>query len=237
MLGKKEKVDLLVCWLISPFFLILAGYFFVANRAVPIPMAQAVQLDAQALSIEPVRQVLGDPPMAVINNFERDCLDCHQIFETGQINVTQPNHHENIHMNHGLNVLCMNCHDQEDRNRLVLDGGKTIPYGAVVSLCAQCHGPTYRDWQKGMHGKVMGYWDNTAGDPQKLGCTACHDPHAPAFDKYVPLPGPNTLRMGTPIHSITNESGKTNPLRIWSLPSDREDRVGTPEHSSLQESH
>jgi len=104
----------------------------------------------------------------------------------------------------------------EDRNRLVLDGGQTTTYDKVNQLCAKCHGPTFRDWQKGMHGKTVDFWRRDIGKPRRLGCTECHDPHAPAFARTAPLPGPRTLRMGGPLHSSGSAPIK-NPLRRWSL--------------------
>ena len=35
-------------------------------------------------------------------------------------------------------------------NRLVLHGGESIPYSEVPRLCQKCHGPTYRDWERGI---------------------------------------------------------------------------------------
>ncbi|MCP4453999.1 MAG: hypothetical protein GY809_21270 [Planctomycetes bacterium] len=116
-----------------------------------------------------------------------------------------------------MNVYCSNCHDMDDRNLLVVDGGQTIPYDQVDRLCAKCHGPTFRDWQKGMHGKTMDFWARDMGTPRRLGCTECHDPHTPAFAPMAPLPGPHTLRMGDPLHG--SESIQiNNPLRRWSTP-------------------
>ncbi len=99
-------------------------------------------------------------------------------------------------LDHGLNDRCLNCHDHENRDRLRLHGTKTIGFDDVQELCAKCHGPTFRDWELGIHGRTNGYWDEASGEARKLLCTECHDPHAPAFPDIAPLPGPNTLRMG-----------------------------------------
>ena len=80
----------------------------------------------------------------------------------------------------------------------MLQSKESIPYSGVTRLCAGCHGPTYRDWERGMHGRTDGYWDETLGEPHRLSCTECHDPHwprIPAMEPVAPLPPPHTLRM------------------------------------------
>ncbi len=215
---EKSKLDRYFCMLIGPVFL-LVGLYFLSFGSQPIifPAGQAAQVEDWQISSVSLRERLSDPPLAVINQFQRDCQDCHQIFDTAEIFTVQPRHHLGIFMDHGMNVYCINCHDLDNRNLLVADGGQTIPYDQVDRLCARCHGPTFRDWQKGMHGKTMDYWARDMGEPRRLGCTECHDPHTPAFASVAPLPGPHTLRMGDPLHG--SESIQTrNPLRRWSTP-------------------
>ena len=60
----------------------------------------------------------------------------------------------------------------------------------VTLLCAKCHGPKYRDWKAGVHGRQNGYWDATKGPKEKLRCIQCHDPHKPAFPPIKPLAPP-----------------------------------------------
>ena len=216
MVDDKKSLDRYLCMLIGPIFIVLGLYFCFGSKPVMFPVGQAAHIEDQQISSAPLRQRLSDPPVAVINHFQRDCQDCHQIFSTEQIFTVQPRHHQDIVMDHGMNVYCINCHDIEDRNRLVLDGGKTTTYDNVDRLCAKCHGPTFRDWQKGMHGKTMDFWMQDMGTPRRLGCTECHNPHAPAFAPMAPLPGPHTLRMGDPLHS-SEPARITNPLRRWNI--------------------
>jgi hypothetical protein len=80
-------------------------------------------------------------------------------------------------------------------------------------VCAKCHGPAYRDWQKGTHGKTLGSWQ--AGDSRRrLGCTECHDPHSPAYPRIVPLPAPTTLRMGDQDIIRREDEPDQSPLRF-----------------------
>ncbi len=99
----------------------------------------------------------------------------------------------------------------------MLHDGTRIGFNYAPRLCAQCHGTVFRDWERGTHGKTMGSWD--ADDPRRhrLACNDCHDPHSPAYPKFAPLPGPNTLRMGEQ-HGVTGHSERHIPLQRWSRP-------------------
>jgi formate-dependent nitrite reductase cytochrome c552 subunit len=115
-----------------------------------------------------------------------------------------------------MNAQCYNCHSNQNRNKLILKGGEEVSYRDVQLLCASCHGPTFRDWEKGMHGRTNGYWDSTKGESVRLVCTQCHDPHTPRFGTLVPLPGPSTLRMergGGPDPDYVHKP-KHNPLLL-----------------------
>jgi hypothetical protein len=217
---KLEQINRAMRFLIIPVFLISAVAFWFGPKSVPIPLPPAVEVSAAQFSPEPKREILGDPPMAFVNGFDRTCNDCHRIIDTGPAPRKNLLQHTDIQLQHGLNDGCLNCHDKEDRDKLVLRGGRTIPFTQTQLLCQQCHGPTYRDWQRGMHGKTLGRWDERRGPLRRLLCTECHDPHAPAFEAFEPLPGPNTLRMGDPAqaHHPAPGEGKHNPLRTWSQP-------------------
>ncbi len=213
-----KRTDVKIGHLVGPIFFVVALILFFSGQSADIPIISSANITSYGLAPVPIRRPLGDPPLAMVNNFERTCMECHQLFKSKSPNTSGVNHHENIIMNHGINDRCINCHDYEDHNKLSLRGGITILYRDVVKLCGQCHGPTYRDWQKGMHGKTLGYWDPSKGKSRRLLCTQCHDPHAPAYPVFSPLPGPNTLRMGDQSRDFVSEesSGRRNPLRTWS---------------------
>ena len=59
-----------------------------------------------------------------------------------------------------------------------------------MTLCAQCHGPQFRDYQHGAHGGMTGYWDLTKGGRMRNNCIDCHDPHAPKYPTVTPGPRP-----------------------------------------------
>ena len=56
---------------------------------------------------------------------------------------------------HGNNRFCLNCHHPTNRKAFVDYDGSEIAEADVVLLCAKCHGPTYRDWQAGVHGRPL----------------------------------------------------------------------------------
>jgi hypothetical protein len=74
---------------------------------------------------------------------------------------------------------------------LRLADGRSLPYSDVMSLCAQCHGPQFRDYQHGAHGGMTGYWDLSKGGRTRNSCIDCHDPHAPKYPTVTPARGPN----------------------------------------------
>lgn len=97
--------------------------------------------------------------------------------------------HVGLELHHGA-IECASCHAADDRSALHLASGATIPMTDALRLCAQCHGPQYRDYRHGAHGGMRGYWDLSRGPRERNHCVACHDPHAPAFGQFEPVSGP-----------------------------------------------
>lgn len=200
-------------------FVLLAIYFVQSPSRLDIPVSQtadAAVIPPEELSTAPRRKILSDPPIQFISGFDRTCMDCHRTFPPREDPPVALLQHKHIVLDHGINRRCRNCHYPVDRNRLVLHDGTVIGYNDVVTLCAKCHGPTYRDWQRGAHGRTNQFWDTSVGEQLRLKCTECHDPHmprVPAMDPVKPLPGPHTLRMGDPTHSGPGEPDRDPLLR------------------------
>jgi hypothetical protein len=216
----KEPAQWLLAWsgyLIGPIFLAVALWLLWGGPGLDLPEGEAQRVDPSLLSTAPRREILQDPPTIHIDGFDRTCMDCHRLFPPRQEEPARLLQHTHIVLDHGINDRCRNCHFELDRDKLVLRGGKVIGYDAVVELCAKCHGPTYRDWQRGAHGRTNGYWDSRRGKLVRLTCTQCHDPHlprVPAMDPLAPLPAPRTLRMGQPRSAEHAEPHSTgDPLR------------------------
>ena len=137
------------------------------------------------------------------------CMDCHTALEAKWHYERPMAEHQNITLNHGVNRFCLNCHHPENRNVYVDYDGSEIPAEAVVQLCGKCHGPTYRDWEAGVHGRRNGHWDPKKGKQTRLICIQCHDPHAPAFKAFKPMPPPS-YPARAPGGKVPDDSTSTN---------------------------
>ncbi len=175
------------------------------------PVPAATEVPAWATDTTPVRRPTLEPRYAAAG-FEYRCSDCHAILpspvETDRV-LTQ---HTEIELKHGINTRCFNCHHRTNRDAFVDDLGHEIPWNQPQLLCAKCHGPVYRDWQHGAHGRTNGFWDTTRGEQSRRKCIECHDPHQPPFPPMRPAPPPRTLRMGH--QGYEKSHGVTDPLQL-----------------------
>jgi hypothetical protein len=177
------------------------------------PVPAAVPVPDWATNTNPVRQPKLKPEYLAAG-FTYLCSDCHRIIPSPKETQRRLTQHTEVELNHGINTRCFNCHHPANRDSFVDDFGQEIPWNQPQLLCAKCHGPVYRDWQHGSHGRINGYWDLSRGLQTKRRCIECHDPHQPPFAPMKPAPGPNTLRMGPqgpPAHE-----GRRDPLRVHS---------------------
>lgn len=94
--------------------------------------------------------------------------------------------HQGLAYRHG-DQTCLSCHNSTNYDTLRKADGSALPYPRVMELCAQCHGPQYRDYRAGAHGGMNGYWDLTRGPRERNNCVSCHDPHAPAYPTVMPV--------------------------------------------------
>jgi hypothetical protein len=134
---------------------------------------------------------------------EFDCYGCHEPkkppvlrFDTNH-NIVLPKEHEDLVMGHGRhnrNNNCFNCHNETNLVVLQTRDGRELKLSEPTALCGSCHGPTYRDWELGIHGRTSGYWDRQLGPADRKSCVSCHNPHSPAFPSRPPAPGPHHLR-------------------------------------------
>ncbi len=178
------------------------------------PVDQPTAVPAWASDTSPIRPAkLAAEYQAGV--FAYKCSDCHDILPPrAQDTVRTLAQHQEILLKHGLNTWCLSCHHSENRDAFVDDRGGEIPWDQPQLLCAKCHGPVYRDWQHGAHGRTNGYWDTSQGEQTRRKCIECHDPHQPPFPPMHPAPGPNTLRMGP--QDAATHSDIDNPLKVRS---------------------
>lgn len=128
------------------------------------------------------------------NKVVLECSACHEIRKPNAANATTQDlneFHRGLSVSHGK-LMCIACHNADDGyETLHLADGRSVEYADTVALCAQCHGPQFRDYQNGSHGGMTGYWDRTQGSRQRNHCVDCHDPHAPQYPMVLPAAGPN----------------------------------------------
>lgn len=121
------------------------------------------------------------------------CFSCHSLRESNS-NTSQSadlnEFHQALRTAHGQ-LTCINCHDAKDGySSLKLADGRLLAFSESMTLCAQCHGPQFGDYQHGSHGGMSGYWDLTKGGRTRNHCLNCHDPHAPKYPQFSPAAGP-----------------------------------------------
>jgi hypothetical protein len=122
------------------------------------------------------------------------CAECHKTRESNpnsRLGSPLAFFHPDLKGHHG-NLSCVSCHNPADGYAtLRLADGAPLPYTEVMQLCAQCHGPQYRDYQHGAHGGMTGHWDLSKGGRTRANCVDCHNPHAPKYPTVQPTRGPN----------------------------------------------
>lgn len=128
-----------------------------------------------------------------------NCAACHAPEEKVELKfdaegkILTPAAHTNDVARHGRTIgndHCFNCHDPANLAELRTAGGKKLKLTESTLLCASCHGPSYRDWESGVHGRRNGFWNAKLGTTDRKDCTSCHDPHAPMLPLLKPLPPP-----------------------------------------------
>jgi hypothetical protein len=140
----------------------------------------------------PKTQGVLDTPLRDISNTSIgiSCKTCHgSQAQGGLLNKEAPaNFHSGLKIHHG-SMSCASCHDH-DRSRLHLADGEKLEFDQTAKLCAQCHGVQFRDYTRGSHGGMTGYWDLRRGPRERNTCTDCHAAHHPAFERVRPVHPP-----------------------------------------------
>lgn len=197
---------------ISLALLVLAVAMFLNLWGRPVPPSLVPPTPPEFTNTATVR-------MSAAELFESDgdtsglgCYTCHDSkkepvikFETnGAVILSEM--HADIVMQHGRNSRndhCFICHDPKNLEQLRAHEGQVFKLTESSRLCGSCHGPTYRDWEAGVHGRTVGFWDRKLGEVTRSDCTSCHDPHSPAFAPMQPGPGPNSLHSKSPAPTTT----------------------------------
>ena len=198
--------------LVPPVLFALAAALLAGPWGFSSPVVPPTKVPAWAIDPAPIRHPKMQPKIELAG-FTYRCSDCHRLFESPPETTRSLTQHRNIELKHGINTRCFNCHHRTQRDAFVDDWGREIPYDQPQLVCAKCHGPVYRDWLHGAHGRTNGFWDTAQGPQQRRRCIECHDPHQPPFPPMPPAPGPHTLRMG--VQLPVERHGEHDPLRIY----------------------
>ncbi len=179
-------------------FAFLSGSGGTQWRGPAIPL-----VDTNFLDRSTTRQSYADLVRTGADLSDFDCYACHDKkqppplhFDTNQ-NIIVAKEHPDIvmgHGSHGRNNNCFNCHNETNLVLLQPRDGRELKFEDSPKLCGSCHGPTYRDWEAGAHGRISGYWDRSKGPIERKACVNCHNPHSPRFPSRKPAPGPHPLR-------------------------------------------
>ncbi len=128
------------------------------------------------------------------------CSSCHGSPGPARPSGGRRRAHEAIIPTHpaALASDCATCHDPRDFERFRLQDGGTVSLDEAFHLCRQCHFQQAEDWAAGAHGKRLSSW---RGERVDMSCTACHDAHAPATIKRMPVEFPK-LSRSTPLAKL-----------------------------------
>ncbi|MGE4179755.1 MAG: hypothetical protein AB7J34_08000 [Limisphaerales bacterium] len=121
--------------------------------------------------------------------------------------------HQGLRYQHG-DLTCLSCHDAANYDQLRLADARGLPFPEAMTLCAQCHGPQFRDYSNGSHGGMTGFWDLSKGPRQRNHCVDCHDPHAPQFpivQPAFPLPVDRGLNPPSAPHAAPDPTTAPTP--------------------------
>lgn len=190
--------------MLSLVFMLLTGAFLLGLWGRPAELYPIPLVDPEFTRTDTVRQSYNALVKAEADLTEFDCYLCHTEGEPPPLRFGDdhkliiPEEHSNIVMQHGQhdrNNNCFNCHNENNLLKLQTRDGRELGFAESPLLCGSCHGPTYRDWEAGAHGRTGGTWDQSLEQHTRQDCVSCHNPHSPAFPSRAPAPGPHPLHL------------------------------------------
>jgi len=201
----------LVLVVLAVAFVGLAALFLTDSWGYPAKRAVIPLVDRSFLDTATVRRSYADLVRAKEDLSDFDCYACHEKgkppplhYDEHQKLIVATEHADVVmgHGSHGRNNNCFNCHNELNLTLLQPRDGRELKLENSTQLCGSCHGPTYRDWEAGVHGRINGYWDTALGAAVKKDCVNCHNPHSPHFPGRKPAPGPHLLHpTAEPAHA------------------------------------
>jgi hypothetical protein len=124
------------------------------------------------------------------------CSTCHMGRRIVLRDERIPDTHVDIQPTHPreTGATCATCHSPDNVELLALRAGENVTLDHAYRACAQCHFGQADAWAAGVHGKRLDGWQ---GRRVVMGCTDCHDPHAPALRPRLPFRPPTLNRPGS----------------------------------------
>lgn len=200
-------------------FLLLVAAFLSQLWGTPHPLPDIPLVDSAFTNTATARISYAELIRRKEDLSDFDCYACHEknkpppLRFDAEHNLIIPEEHKNIVMGHGRhnrNNNCFNCHNETNLELLQTRDGRALKLDDSTPLCGSCHGPTYRDWEAGAHGRTSGYWNRQLGSITRQNCVDCHNPHAPKFPPRPPAPGPHPLRPSVTVKAATHADAKTH---------------------------
>jgi hypothetical protein len=185
-------------------FLSLGLLFLWGLWGKPQPLYPIPLVDTNVLSPATIRASYAELIRTRADLSDFDCYACHEEGKPPPLRYDAnhkliiPEEHSTIIMAHGRhdrNNNCFNCHNEHNLELLQTRDGRELKLSESTPLCGSCHGPTYRDWEAGVHGRTGGYWNLAQGERSRHDCVDCHNPHQPKIPPRRPAPGPHPLHV------------------------------------------
>ena len=200
---KVDPKTSLLLGILTTVFLAIAAVFLMDLPGRKALRPEIPLVDPTFISTATVRMSYAELVASKADLSDFDCYGCHEKNKPPTLrfdanhNLVVPKEHPDIVMGHGRhnrNNLCYNCHDESNLEALQTRDGRVLKFAESTQLCGSCHGPTYRDWDAGAHGRTSGYWNRAMGPIVRKDCVSCHNPHSPKFPGRKPAPPPHPLR-------------------------------------------
>ena len=178
-----------------------AFLFNLWGQTAPLPAIPLV--DPTFLDTATVRRSYADLVQAKEDLSDFDCYACHEkgkppvLRYDAQQNLIVPQEHSTSSWgteSTAGTTIASTATTKPISSSFTTRDGREVKFQDSPQLCGSCHGPTYRDWEAGAHGRTSGYWDRSKGPFKRKQCVNCHDPHSPQFPGAKPAPGPHLLR-------------------------------------------
>jgi len=176
-------------WWIAIVFLLMAASFIFDVWGDKKTIRENPLVEEEYYSTDLVREPFAEAKITQAG-FKFNCNSCHDHVDSPETPRKLIAEHEDIFLDHEEVMTCYTCHSRENREKLTDIYGTEVAFEKSEDICRRCHGPRYRDWKLGIHGRPIGYWDKTNGKQKNATCVYCHDPHAPKFALMEPSPPP-----------------------------------------------